>query len=366
MLSRKSVIPAALLCGALSSPANAQSIATYRHFTKAVTVVPLPKRVLALYYPWYGSPEFSGKWLHQDGVNTVTGTIASHTHYPLSGPYDSADPAVIERHLKQAKSAGIDTLVCSWWGRNDLTDVAIQMLLKQAPKYGMTVCIFWEPYRPLLTPQAARADLAYILQAFGKQPGYLRSDGKPVVFLYSRTSQALASSQWAEVLKETAGKNSPGILAIADNEAQTDSQVWGGSYSLGAISRMGGLNQTQSAQMLHQIFQSQRAGNRPPNYLTVETLAPGYDDRRQNGAPGALVDRQSGQRYRSLWEQALKDAPDWILINSFNQWHNGTEIEPSREMGSDYLQMTRLFAERFKAANRLPIQRPTPGIPSER
>src|SRR5947209_7994827 len=61
-----------------------------------------------------------------------------------------------------------------------------------------------------------------------------------------------------------------------------------------------------------------------------------------------LVQREEGALYRALWEQAIADDPDWILISSFNQWHNGTEIEPSVEMGDRYLTLTRELSTRFK------------------
>jgi len=353
------VLSLALFCGTLSVPATARRTAAHGKSVKGSSAVVIPRRVLALYYPWYGTPAFGGKWIHQAGVNVTAKSIASHTHYPLSGPYDSIDPAVIDRHLRQARAAGIDTLVCSWWGQNDRTDLGILRLLKLAPKYSMTVCVFWEPSQSALTPQNARADLKYILQAFTKQPAYLRHSGKPVVFLYSQTSQSLMPNQWAGLLKEASGGNPPGILAITDNE---NPAVWDGSYSLWPITQMGGLSPAQSAQTLHRSFQAQIPGKKAFNHLTVETVTPGYDDRKYNAhtenGPGTLVDRLNGQRYRSLWEQALKDAPDWILINSFNQWHNGTEIEPSKEMGDRYLQLTGVYTRRFKAADAVPIIHP--------
>jgi hypothetical protein len=61
-----------------------------------------------------------------------------------------------------------------------------------------------------------------------------------------------------------------------------------------------------------------------------------------------VLEREEGGLYRALWEQALRDQPDWVLINSFNQWHSGTEIEPSAEYGEQYLTLTREFAARFK------------------
>ena len=43
---------------------------------------------------------------------------------------------------------------------------------------------------------------------------------------------------------------------------------------------------------------------------------------------------------------------DWVLIDSFNQWEIGTEIEPSREYGDLYLKLTAEQAARFKAKDR--------------
>jgi glycoprotein endo-alpha-1,2-mannosidase len=116
-------------------------------------------------------------------VETANKRIASHTHYPLSGPYDSNDPKVIERHLRQTKAAGIDTLVCSWWGRQDPTDKAIRLLLEKAPTEGLTVCVYWERLLPRPDKLAASADLAYLLQTFGSKPGYLKLEKRPVLFL---------------------------------------------------------------------------------------------------------------------------------------------------------------------------------------
>ncbi len=37
----------------------------------------------------------------------------------------------------------------------------------------------------------------------------------------------------------------------------------------------------------------------------------------------------NGAYYRKRWEDALENNPDWIVITSWNEWAEGTEIEPS-------------------------------------
>jgi len=39
--------------------------------------------------------------------------------------------------------------------------------------------------------------------------------------------------------------------------------------------------------------------------------------------------------------------PDWVLITSFNEWHEGSEIEPSLEDGDRYLKLTKQYGPRF-------------------
>jgi Glycosyltransferase WbsX len=40
--------------------------------------------------------------------------------------------------------------------------------------------------------------------------------------------------------------------------------------------------------------------------------------------------------------------PPWILVSTWNEWHEGSEIEPSLEHGHRYLDMTRVWVERFR------------------
>ena len=90
-----------------------------------------PPRILAHYMPWYMARPHSQIWgwhwtmgtFDPEGRKGGQPTIASHYH-PIIGPYDSADPDVIEYHALLMKLAGIDGVVIDWYGTVDYLDYA--------------------------------------------------------------------------------------------------------------------------------------------------------------------------------------------------------------------------------------------------
>jgi hypothetical protein len=60
------------------------------------------------------------------------------------------------------------------------------------------------------------------------------------------------------------------------------------------------------------------------------------------------VERAAGATYDETWRAALAADPPWILVSSWNEWHEGSEIEPSVEYGRRYLDATHAWAERFR------------------
>jgi hypothetical protein len=63
--------------------------------------------------------------------------------------------------------------------------------------------------------------------------------------------------------------------------------------------------------------------------------------------PRPVTERWGGETYRALWQEAVAADPDYVLITSWNKWHEGSEIEPSVEYGSVMLNDTAGFARAF-------------------
>jgi hypothetical protein len=66
--------------------------------------------------------------------------------------------------------------------------------------------------------------------------------------------------------------------------------------------------------------------------LCDPSVGPGYDARRATGNP-TIKPRRGGLTYDSMWHAAIRADPDAITITSFNEWQEGTQIEPAAPPG---------------------------------
>jgi glycoprotein endo-alpha-1,2-mannosidase len=334
----KRILPAVLgwfvfVAPCSSAPADVEPVLVRAHRT-----VTAPPRVLALYYGWYGTPQVSKSWSHYQDVRVAEKKIGSHVNFPAQGPYDSTDPQVLERHVQQAKTAGVETLVCSWWGKNDLTDRSFRALLPIAARQGLTLCPLYERVPDANVAQSVVREWRYLLSEYGRSPGWLKVDGKPVFFLFGRVRSQLAPEQWAEALTRLEREAPPGAIAIIDGAEFQDALVFDGmftfdprgSYRGQDLSAVPGIFQAVHRPILERAARFHR--------IPVLTVVPSREE----------TERRDVAFYRLQWQEAAQQKKAWIFVNSFNFWHVGTEIEPSAEYGDLYLKTTATMAAEFK------------------
>jgi len=98
----------------------------------------------------------------------------------------------------------------------------------------------------------------------------------------------------------------------------------------------------------------------------VATVMPGYDDRPTGRSDAFVRDRAGGLYYRRCWQGASESGADWVMITSFNEWMEGTQIEPSVGYGDAYLDLTRELADGFRAGQAAapPLVPATPSEPT--
>lgn len=90
---------------------------------------------------------------------------------------------------------------------------------------------------------------------------------------------------------------------------------------------------------ISEIYNNASEAAHSKNKIFVATVMPGYDDTGVS-FPGYVVERENGSYYTSFWATAISSSPDHYIITSFNEWHEGTEIEPSLEYEYKYIDLT--------------------------
>ncbi|KAL4430585.1 hypothetical protein ABPG77_005825 [Micractinium sp. CCAP 211/92] len=261
--------------------------------------------------------------------------------YPLAGPYSSSDPALLRRHFREMRAAGVGVAAVSWWGpswrqnttdtQGVSTDALLPVLLEAAEAEGMAVSLHLEPY-PGRTAATVRDDLLYLMRRVGGSPALLRHRGLPVFFVYD--SYHIPPGDWAKLLQpggelSLRGTEADGIfIGLWLNQNDGEKQLLPGGFD-----------------GFYTYFSSEAVsyGANPSNWpelgrwarqhgkLFIPSVGAGYDDstiRPWNAA--ATRDREGGARYRRWWAAALEASPAAISITSFNEWGEGTQIEAAR------------------------------------
>jgi hypothetical protein len=306
----------------------------------------VPRQVLAFYYGWYGNPQTSGRWVHWSQVEPAARRIGGSTHYPALGAYDSHDSQLIEQHCLWAQQAGLTGFIVSWWAQGDFHDQGLPPLLEAAQKHGLAITVYFETVHPrqAQSPAGALRDVLYLLERYGRHPAWLRVQGKPVLFIYGRALGEIKPEGWQEVIAEANRRYEGGAVFIGDRLSEAAARIFDGIHTYNPTGRTAGKSPEEIRAWARATYPEwvKTAGQK----IACLTVIPGYDDSKlDRPAPRPVTSRHDGQTCRILWEEALAADPDWVLVTSFNEWHEGSEIEPSAEDGDQALKTTAKYAK---------------------
>jgi glycoprotein endo-alpha-1,2-mannosidase len=313
------------------------------------------RQVLAVYYGWYGNPATTGIWRHWQGVNSTSQHIDNSADFPKFGAYDSHDPAIVERQAEAARAAGITGLIASWWGRDSFEDRGMPLLLAAAGKHKLSVSAYYEKIAgddAASRIKAAVGDIDYLLTHYGTEKVWLRAGRKPVLFVYGRALHELSTADWQEVIAQVRRDNPGGVVLIADSLDRALVSTFDGASTYNITGQTQHKSPQEMRAWAHAAYPKMVAAGGPGKISTV-TIIPGYDDQNiGRSPPRPVTDRWGGETYRVLWQEAIAAAPDYVLITSWNEWHEGSELEASVEYGSRILDDTAAFSQQFLAQHK--------------
>ncbi|MFO1053818.1 MAG: DUF5010 domain-containing protein [Planctomycetota bacterium] len=81
---------------------------------------------------------------------------------------------------------------------------------------------------------------------------------------------------------------------------------------------------------------------------SVVQIGPGYDDSPVPGRHTPYRPREDGAFYRASWRTAVQAKPDLVLIETWDEMHEGTEVCRTQETGDLYLRLTRDGVDRLR------------------
>lgn len=256
--------------------------------------------VAIFYYPWYGTPQHDGGWVHWNQNAHKPPFDLYSPYYPATGPYSSADATVVDQQMAEIASAGIDEVVISWWGRGSAPDKRLPLVLASLRRHHLQPAIHLEPY-----PDRSTATIAQDLT-------YFASLGIRDVYVYH--PRDFAASDWATLRAQA--PSSLRLFAGTDLVGFAAAGGFTGFYTYDFI--------TDTAAKFIRLCDQARA----VHLLCAPSVGPGYDGIRA-GEASALTARRNGKTYDNLWTAALQAKPDMVTITSFNEWGEGTQIEPA-------------------------------------
>eukprot|EP00741_Cyanophora_paradoxa_P018202 tig00021038_g17575.t1 len=304
--------------------------------------------VHAFYYGWYGNVETDKKWSHwnHEVLDGPGGTGGGKFHvppddigasfYPLLGPYSSRNRTTVHQQLTWLREAGVGTISFSWWGRGKAdtqggrTDELTKLTLDVAAEVGLLVSFHVEPY-PGRSAASVKEDLAYIYEKYGRHKAFYRhpGDGRGMFFLYD--SYITPASEWASVLSPKGAHSIRGtdidgiMIGLLVQAADQDAILSGGFDGFYTYFATDGFTYGSTTANWPSIA----AWAERNRLLFIPSVGPGYED--LNVRPWNRVnvrDRRNGEYYDAMFAAAMGVRPRVWSVTSFNEVHEGTQIEP--------------------------------------
>lgn len=264
------------------------------------------------------------------------------SHYtPLLGLYDGGDPDTLECQVLLMKLSGIDGVIVDWYGTDDYLDYGaihrntlrlIPYLKRASLRYAImyedqTVPKLLEAHRLPGDDAAAHGAklLGWMQGHWFTDPAYLTQNGRPVFLTFG--NGYYTTTQWNQIFASV----SPAPRYFTEAHARPP--------AVGAFDWPQPASGTDAGLKNQRLFCD--AAKTSPAAIPV--AFPRFDDiyetAGQHKSWGHIADR-NGATYTSTLEAALKSGASVIQIATWNDWGEGTQIEPSAEFGYRDLEET--------------------------
>lgn len=310
------------------------------------------KPVMAHYMPWFESDPFSGYWgwhwtmshFNPNTLNTNGYPEVASWYCPQAGPYDSADPNVLEYHVLLMKLSGIDGVIADWYGTDNFDDYALinqrtADVFAWLQKAGLQFCLCYEDatiqteinsgyITAANAVSHAQQTMLYAQSNYFTIPGYLHWNGMPVLLNFG-PQYFSQSSQWRSIFSVLNATNDPAFFT-EDNRLA----IGQGAFDWPPMSMSSANNGVVSDAMMQSYLTSfeQKALTPPAWPAFISTAFPRFHDIYQQAGVSAsygYLDDQNGKTLTENLSRAMTNASIIVQIATWNDFGEGTIIEPT-------------------------------------
>ncbi len=311
-------------------------------------------KIYVHYMPWFETRETSdnGEWgqhwtmatKNPDNVDESGKHEIASYYYPLIGPYASNDEDVIEYHLLLMKYCGIDGILIDWYGIIELYDYPLikrntEALIDLLDEVGLEFAIVYEDRTINIAFEnevisdkivAAKNDMAYLQNNYFSKNEYINISSKPLLLNFG--PEAFHSeNEWTQVFENLNPKPCFLMLWYTSNQ--------GGSNATGEYSWV-----YESNDHLDYFYTNQL----PKFNVVFGSAYPGFDDFYSEGGWGEgmgwQIDHKNGVTFEETLDKASKANINYLQLVTWNDFGEGTMIEPTEEFGYDLLEKVQNFA----------------------
>ena len=288
--------------------------------------------------PWYEAPPQAPGWgwhwtmnrFRPGGDEEGRATIASH-YSPAIGPYDSSDDDVIEYQTLSMRVAGVDGVIVDWYGSADFRDHAAlhratERIVAGAERAGLSFALCYEDQTVTALVEAGRVpaesrvehaagELRRLAGDWFGRPAHARLAGRPLLLSFGHAG--LDDDEWSCVL-ETIGTP---VTYLSEHRRRPAA---GGAFDWPIPAE--GVAATKAF-----VERSRgQATSMPVAYPRFHDI---YAEAGVHASWGR-IDDADGATFRDTLALALSSGAEIVQVATWNDWGEGTQIEPSREHGT--------------------------------
>jgi glycosyltransferase involved in cell wall biosynthesis len=349
-------------------------------------------KAIAFYLPQFHPIEENNKWWGKGFTEWYNVTKAKplfknhyQPHLPVDlGFYDLRIPEVMEQQIELAKSAGIHAFCFYyyWFGGKRLLEKPLDMFLKNKD-WDINYCVCWANENwtrrwdgrndDILIGQnhSPEDDINFLkdIKKYIDDERYIRINGKPLVIIYNPAlfpSIEKSIKRWKEYCNSN--KIEIPFFAMVQTFGQTDPNKFGFDAAIEFPPHGNTFNEVEIENIENfngKVFSAELSKNfdsEPKPYEWFRGVFLNWDNTARKNRNAHIYLNNSPENYRNWLNKAcdysLANNPadnKFVFINAWNEWAEGTHLEPDQKFGYSYLNKTsevlQLYAD-FRKLNK--------------